>query len=264
MLFPYFQNNCRCYTISSVNYISYRVFLFLFISDDESQKRRPFITLMSKFRATQTLGATLSTKGNHQRASNLYKKLINDALQLREHLTVQQQRNLEKAIAGVEGNTNDDIQSQAWKMRSAIDLVYDECISDFNEVSCAMPSNLQSVIKEVINSASTCIAEGDFTKGLTEYATILRQLKNNRKYKDNTSVVCQRIVDEALQAVDSDDTIQVKVSNLRQSLDLIYNEIRLPDVFSPSMGPLVCNFDIYFIIIYYTFFEYHLKTNGYF
>lgn len=219
---------------------------------------------MSKFRATQTLGATLSTKGNHQRASNLYKKLINDALQLREHLTVQQQRNLEKAIAGVEGNTNDDIQSQAWKMRSAIDLVYDECISDFNEVSCAMPSNLQSVIKEVINSASTCIAEGDFTKGLTEYATILRQLKNNRKYKDNTSVVCQRIVDEALQAIDSDDTIQVKVSNLRQSLDLIYNEIRLPDVFSPSMGPLVCNFDIYFIIIYYTFFEYHLKTNGYF
>ena len=204
---------------------------------------------MSKFRATQTLGATLSTRENYQRAADLYKKLINDALQLREHLTLQQQRQLQDSLGDVSEANINDIQEQAWRMRSAIDGVYDECISDFNEVSCAKPSNLHSVIKEVINSASTSIAEGDFTKGLTEYVNILRQLKNNRKYKDTISLVCQKIVDEALQAADSADDILMKVYNLRKSLDRIYNEFRLPDVFSPSVGPLVCRFEIDYIYV---------------
>ena len=209
---------------------------------DNGTGRRKFLTLMSKIRATQTLGATLTSKGNHARASAMYKKLINDSLNMREHFTRQQQKTLENALSFVDADLSQDDQvvNQAWKMRSAIDTVYDECISDFNDVQSAMPSNLQSVIKDTINMASDCVANGNLSKAFLEYTKLLKQMKQNQKYKELVSLTAKTLVDDSLCfAESSTEDVTTKVRKLRDSLDRVYNEIRLPDVYSPSLGPLV-------------------------
>eukprot|EP00111_Clytia_hemisphaerica_P023442 TCONS_00069075-protein len=203
--------------------------------------RSKFLTLMSKIRATQTLGATLTSKGNHVRASAMYKKLINDSLSMREHFTRQQQKTLESALSFMDADPPQDDQAvnQAWKMRSAIDTVYDECISDFNDVQSAMPSNLQSVIKDTINLASDCVANGNLSKAFMEYTKLLKQMKQNQKYKDLVSLTAKNLVDGSLCfAETSTEDMSTKVRKLRDSLDRVYNEIRLPDVYAPSLGPL--------------------------
>lgn len=194
---------------------------------------------MTKIRATQTLGATLTNKGSHKLAFNIYKKLINEALNgnTREYFTRPQQVILEKAI--VKSMEIAEIQEQAWQMRSAIDTVYDECLLDYNDVTDAMPSNLHTVIKDTINHASATIATGDRKAGLEKYTTLLKQMKNNRKYRELVSPAAQKLVDESLEVADSADDMEMKTSKVRASLDRVYNEIRLPDVYSPSCGPLV-------------------------
>jgi len=206
---------------------------------EQNKNRRQFLSLMTKIRATQTLGATLTNKGSHKLAFNIYKKLINEALggAMREFFTRQQQMILEVALT----KTNEiaELREQAWQMRSAIDTVYDECLLDYNDVTGAMPSNLHTVIKDTINDASASIATGNRKAGLEQYTTLLKQMKINRKYRELVSPAAQKLVDESLEVAESADDIELKTSKVRASLDRVYNEIRLPDVYSPSCGPLV-------------------------
>lgn len=204
---------------------------------EPTNHRHKLLSMMTKIRATQTLGATLTSKGSHERACKLYKKLINDALEneMRENFSTEHQNLLEDALAYEQGS----LQEKAWKMRSAIDSVYDDCLLDYNDVKGAMPANLHSLIKETINRAVANIATGDNQAGLDKYRTLLEQLKNNKKYRELVSPAAQKLVKESLEIAESGDNVEVTNIKLRESLDRVYNEIRLPDVFAPSTGPQV-------------------------
>lgn len=204
---------------------------------EPTNHRHKLLSMMTKIRATQTLGATLTSKGSHERACKLYKKLINDALEneMRENFSTEHQNLLEDALAYEQGS----LQEKAWKMRSAIDSVYDDCLLDYNDVKGAMPANLHSLIKETINRAVANIATGDNQAGFDKYRTLLEQLKNNKKYKELVSPAAQKLVKESLEIAESGDGLEVTNIKLRESLDRVYNEIRLPDVFAPSTGPQV-------------------------
>ena len=72
---------------------------------------------------------------------------------------------------------------------------------------------------------------------------LLEKMQNDKKYADLVSPAAKKLVEESLAVAKmSDDDLDSKNSKLRDSLDRVYNEIRLPDVYSPSAGPLVSDF----------------------
>jgi len=202
---------------------------------DQNKGKRQFLSLMTRIRATQTLGATLTSRGSYDRAANIYKRLIEDALKNHsDHFKPDRCLTLETALEVQDENAQD----RAWKLRSAIDTVYDECLCDYNDVSDAMPPNLHTRIKDTINKASSKITSGDQQHGLTEYINLLKDMKNNDKYRDLISPAAKVMVNESLEIAESADDLDLKNRKLRESLDRVYNEVRLPEVYSPSVGPL--------------------------
>lgn len=103
-----------------------------------------------------------------------------------------------------------------------------------------MPPNLNVIIKDTIKSASTSVEKGDTKRAYEEYVQLLENMKNNEKYSSLVSPSARELVEDSLVfSKMSDHDLDVKTSKLRDSLDRLYNEIRLPDVYKPSFGPLV-------------------------
>lgn len=194
---------------------------------------------MSKIRATQCLGAALTGKGRHSLAYGKYKSLINGALddQMRDHFEMDLQLMLEDALTDAEKKEGEE--AKAWVLRTAIDTVYDRCIADYNVVSTARPPSLHSQIKDTINLSHTHIEGGDYQRGIETCTNLLKKMINSRVYREQVSPAAKKLVSESLETVEMTDDKKSSASKVRATLDRIYNEIRLPDVYAPSGGPQV-------------------------
>ena len=220
---------------------------------EQNKDKKTLLALMTKIRAAQTLGATLCDRGMYQRSFTIYERIIKEALteKMRPHFSCARLKTLEDALVNVAKDAKEDgpkdpngPRDRAWCLRSAIDTVYDECLMDYNEVADAMsPPNLNILIKDTIKSATTSVASGDKPRAYQQYVKLLEKMQNDKKYADLVSPAAKKLVEESLAVAKmSDDDLDSKNSKLRDSLDRVYNEIRLPDVYSPSAGPLVSDF----------------------
>ena len=235
---------------------------------EQNKELKTFLSMMTKIRAAQTLGSTLCDRGMFSRAFSIYERLMKEALteKIRAHFSQAQQQTLEDALASVKDEDNSDSnrpRDQAWCLRSAIDTVYDECLLDYNEVTDAMPPpNLNMLIKNAINSAATSTASGDKSRAYQQYVQLLEKMKNNTKYAQLVSPTAKKLVEETLDhAKLSDEDLDSKNRKLRHSLDRVYNEIRLPDVYSPSPGPLVSCFFFFFNFLSLVFVLFNVENN---
>ena len=218
---------------------------------EQNKDKKTLLAMMTKIRAAQTLGATLCDRGMYQRSFTIYERLIKEALTevMRPHFSCARLKTLEDALASVAKDAKEEDSSKdsngprdrAWCLRSAIDTVYDECLLDYNEVTDAMsPPNLNVLIKDTIKNAASSAASGDKPRATQQYVKLLEKMQNNKKYADMVSPAAKKLVEESLAVAKmSDDDLDSKNSKLRDSLDRVYNEIRLPDLYAPSTGPLV-------------------------
>ena len=83
-------------------------------------------------------------------------------------------------------------------------------------------------------------------------------MKTNEKYRDLVSPAAKVMVNESLEIAESADDLELKNKKLRESLDRVYNEVRLPDVYSPSTGPLVSCFRFHFSENVSSLFKFHV------
>lgn len=195
--------------------------------------------MMTKIRAAQSLGSALCGKSHHKRGYELYKKTAKEILNegtaryfSDEHLDI-----LQEALDASENMSNE--QEKAWQLRSAIDTVYDNCINELNDVDSQRPPAFQIQIKDCINEASPYVNAGNYHEGLSKYTTLLKRFQNNIHFKKAISNDTLAMVAQVLNAVIHGDDLQYSVKKARESLDRLYNEIRLPDVYYPSSGPQV-------------------------
>lgn len=204
---------------------------------DQNKASRALLSMMTKIRATQTLGAALCDKGSHTRAYDLYKKIIREMLadSMQENFRLDQIMKLEEALKNAEGAEKPE--DKAWFLRSTIDTVYDLCIGDFNAVESMKPPSLHTQIKDTIRSASTQIDGGNLRNGMEQYAMLLKQIQSNTKYKNSISPAALKQIDISVKEAEATVDARESATMLRSSLDRIYNEIRLPEVYSPCSGP---------------------------
>lgn len=219
---------------------------------DNKKRRRPLFSLMSKIRATQSLGALMSGKGLHSRAYEKYKNLINEALEktMREEFATEHQQTLEDALVNAEKKQSPE--EQAWVLRHAIDSVYDCCIESLNVVPTAKPPSLHNLIKDAINVSSNYIHDGNYERGIDTCTDLLKKMVNSRTYRELVSPAAKKLVTESLETVEMTDDKKTSASKIRASLDRVYNEIRLPDVYSPSAGPQVRPHKPYIIYVLFS------------
>ncbi|XP_057301304.1 uncharacterized protein LOC130635832 isoform X2 [Hydractinia symbiolongicarpus] len=201
---------------------------------DRQMTSRPLLTMMTKIRAAQTLGAALSDKGRHTCAYDLYLKTINQMLDsdMQTNFSIPHIMKLENAIRLAENETQKE--NKTWLLRSNLDSVYDECISMYNAVDSQKPPNLQEKIKDTINSVLPDVDAGDYKASLQKYTALLKHIQNEKRYRNLMSAEALKLLDESIEKAEASDDMEHSVSQVRESLDRIYNEVRLPNVYSPE------------------------------
>jgi len=204
---------------------------------DRSKASRVYLTMMTKIRSSQNLGSVFCGRGMHNRAYDLYKKTVNEILgkDVSCHFTHAHVKVLEDSLLKAESVT--DMGDKAWLLRSTIDTVYDTCISELNEVDSQQPSPFHTQIKNVINEAAPYATKNNFHEVLSKYTSVLKRLRVNRKFQELLSKDAQGVVEKAIEMATVSDDLESSVKGMRLSLDRLYNEVRLPDVYCPSSGP---------------------------
>lgn len=169
---------------------------------------------------------------------------------MQTNFSVQHIMKLENAIRLAENETQKE--NKTWLLRSNLDSVYDECISKYNAVDSQKPPNLQEKIKDTINSVLPDVDTGDHKAGLQKYTALLKQIQSEKRYRNLMSAEALKLLDESIEKAEASDDVEHSVSQVRESLDRIYNEVRLPDVYSPEKSRQVNSYVILIITFWYT------------
>lgn len=181
----------------------------------------------------------MTSKGKHAEAYQKYEEVINKAMDddMRDMFTEEQQLLLEQALLDAERKESAD--EKAWLLRVAIDSVYDQCISNYNAVTSAKPPSLHVLIKDAIKNSSDHFERGEHSRGIALCTNLLKKMINTRTYREMVSPAAKKLVSEFLESDKMVEDINDNASKVRATLDRVYNEIRLPDIYSPSRGPQV-------------------------
>lgn len=83
---------------------------------EQNKDRKTLLTMMTKIRAAQTLGATLCDRGMYKRAYGIYERLIKEALseKMRVHFSQARQNTLKNALteAAAKGDEKKDARNK--------------------------------------------------------------------------------------------------------------------------------------------------------
>ena len=204
---------------------------------DLTKATRPFVATMSKLRSAQTLGSALSRGGNYTKAFTLYVKTIDSLLSsdIAMHLSKSQIEILTTALANIQSVEDDS--KKAFILRIAIDEVYDSCMTGNNEVQLQSDSDIQSEMLKVIKIGSNMIQSGNRREGLKLYIDFLMRFQKSTAFREQISLSSQKIVNQRLSEVEQSFNLDLESSimNIHSTLDVIYSELRLPDVYMVSL-----------------------------
>ena len=193
---------------------------------------------MTRVRAAQTMGAAFATKGNIDRAFALYNKTIvtMQAEDIKKNLPKDMIDLMTEALGKCK--VSEDKEVKVWALRAAIDTIYDKCVTFYAAPDTARFSPIHERIKTCINKVVELKETGKEKEGFNDFYNLLKEtssLKDYKKFSTETQDMVQKAIDEAK----STDDIDAAMLTMRKTLDQVYNEVRLPDIYTPCYGPVV-------------------------
>ena len=205
------------------------------MSFQSNPQDRAVLKMMTAIRSTLSCVSKVFSSGKLE----MCKKLLSNAIQnaIRDRKVTRMPQHLVEVLEDGKSKCEscEDQTDAVWHLRNALDSVYDEYV----DMYCGVKNpRFNPVHKNISNVLSLAVAiQG---KNNTEYLKSL-YIKSITSIKelDTISIESKKVMSQALEAAKNEslNDAPAQVKCLRNALEFVYNEVRLPDIHCKPVLP---------------------------
>jgi len=199
------------------------------VSFHSNPQDRAVLKMMTAIRSTLSCVSKISVSGKLTMCEKLLKNTIQNAIRDKK-VTRMPQHLIEMLEEGVSKSESSEEKADAvWYLRSALDSVYDEYVDMYCGVKNPRFNPIHKTISNVISLAIAIQGKNNLQPLKDLYLKTVSSLQELDTISDEAKkVVCQALEAAKSESIGSDAPAQVKC--LREALDFVYNEVRLPEL----------------------------------
>ena len=210
-------------------------------SESKLPGQNVLVPLLGKIRASFTVAGPLSLAGKSQNSVKVYMRVVKEVLseENRPHFSAKKLKLLEEKVR--ETQDSDDYDENARLVRSGLECVYDDLIDHY----CGLNGVTFNPSHEKITRAQELCGPLVRSRRYEDAVRICRKVANDLLSDSSLSqTAIKRLQDAVHFSLDCKDQSRANFK-LRKSLDYVYDEIRLPEIYSelPIIEKPTANFE---------------------
>ena len=186
------------------------------------------VPLLGKIRASFTVAGPLSLAGKSQSSVKVYMRVVKEVLseESRPHLSAKKLRFLEDKVKETQGS--DDFDENARLLRKGLECIYDNLIDHY----CGLNGVTFNPSHEKITRALELCGPLARSRRYADAVRICRKVADDLLSDTSLSQTALKRLQDAVDfSLDCKDQSEANFK-LRKSLDYVYDEIRLPEIYS--------------------------------
>ena len=198
------------------------------VSFHSNPQDRAVLKMMTTVRSTLSTVSKIFNTGKLDICKKLLKNAIQSVIQNRKMIRVPQHllEVLEEGVSKSEGCEKKE--DAVWHLRNALDSVYDEYVDMYCGVKNPRFNPIHKTISNVISLAVAIQGKNNIEHLKSLYLKTVTSIQE----LDTVSNEAKKIIGQALEEAKNDslDDMPAQVKCLRNALDYVYNEVRLPEI----------------------------------